>query len=720
MSIKDLQKFFGPGVPVVLRLVLLLGITAGLIGATHVEASDVTASGGLAPAGLQSRGLAGDGGTDVGWPVLVTATAGAEAANPERDAVRAAHSEALMAFQHAERWVRDGDVEGHVGRPIWVRDVSAVRVELRWAVGGYPGLSMGTGTAFRPSGGDGVTDLTALTREAVREAMTEMQIRYRRAQEAGEQRLSREELGRRMMVDIQIAREPEPVVFQGVVDLRRIVETWASGFHGLIMERPLDDGRVLTSRVWPGTVLAGNITPEGQLLRVFSDVEIDVITREARQQAMESLIRPGGPRLSRFEVLHVVRPGMHLSPVGLVRGNAPVAASEITADMPTLASMASRMSDHLRQRVGEGGRISGLFQPSVDNVPEPAGAEDAATVIYALALRLDWMVRYDPDPEQVRRVRDMLRRQLEIFRSTFASQRSQVDLPTAGWMLLALSVTTEFPNHRQLRDELAATIIGRMTGRGRFTVAVAGEAEPVEIRPSMTALLASALAMHAAASGNEDSAAAAAELRERIWTELWPDTPFVRRVEMIPWLAKLEREAAGVATLRRQQLRVPAGSNAGSEDLRGGSTPMIELRGVLDRLVALQIRQLPGVGPGDVLGGLMLSEQSWASHAPAPDWRTSYLVMTASILLQIPDAVDLSRRDPWLVAAANGAGFLGQLMIDEHSCYYIRNRSAAMGGVRLSLVDNRLAPTITGMSLIAVSELQQAVRARRASRPERP
>ncbi|MCC5830913.1 MAG: hypothetical protein JJU36_15815 [Phycisphaeraceae bacterium] len=693
MKLQGLYSKNNMGSIACLGLMLLVGITAGGLGSTSVAASQSRFE--RAPAQVEE------------FPTLISASPEA----PPREAVRLAFAEARLAYLQAERWVQRGELDDSAQSPLWVADVSGVRIDLRWSVGGHPGLHMGSGQAITaPEVGD-VVNLMALVREATTEAMRQMNRRYQRAAEAGERRLSLEDIGARMLVELQIARKPTPISFQGPAELRRITETWAPGYHGIAMERRRPDGGTLKSRVWPASALSMNRSAEFQLFSLFNDMEFDIVTASGRREALDSLLKPGGPQLQRFEVIHVVRPGMHLPVTQLVRGNAPIPAAEIMADSPTLTSMAGRMVEHLRKRQREDGRMAGTFEPSLDNLPSPASPEEAAMMIYAMAARLEWMARYDPDPTQLRQTRQAIRRYLDAFRTDFTAQRDRMDPATAAWCLLALSVTTELAERRDLRDQLADYLASLITPDGRFVPKVPDQArEGTELRDSVSALLAAALTMHAAISGDAESTDAATIARARLWTRVWPDATFGRRVEMLPWLALLEREAANVPKLARQSIRVPI--ETGENDSTSYSRPAPEMTRTIERLLRLQVTEPPALGPHDVVGGLVLAEAAWTDHAPNPDWRTSYLVLSAAILLQTPDAVELGRRTPWLIAAASGAGFLGQLMFDEQNCFYIRNRDNSLGGIRLSLVDNRLAPGPAAMSLLATTELQEAVRQR--------
>jgi hypothetical protein len=93
-----------------------------------------------------------------------------------------------------------------------------------------------------------------------------------------------------------------------------------------------------------------------------------------------------------------------------------------------------------------------------------------------------------------------------------------------------------------------------------------------------------------------------------------------------------------------------------------------------------------------------------------PTWRSASLLAALTPAIGVRDFVDADDLPRWIVDASLGARFLKQLTMEQANCYYARNPAEALGGVRLAFWDNRQPLAATAMSLLAVTELQVALR----------
>jgi len=98
------------------------------------------------------------------------------------------------------------------------------------------------------------------------------------------------------------------------------------------------------------------------------------------------------------------------------------------------------------------------------------------------------------------------------------------------------------------------------------------------------------------------------------------------------------------------------------------------------------------------------------NNAPSPTWRTAHGLLILSLAARHEGVVPEDKRVRLLIDGAYCGRFIKQLMFDKPACFYVRNRDAALGGVRARLWDNDLAVAATAMSLLAVCEFQQSVK----------
>ncbi len=634
---------------------------------------------------------------------LIPVSHAAEAAEqdapiPDR-AVRVDYSEAREAFVQAERWVRQGGV-GERARPIWVRDVVGVRIDLRWA--GMPaGPRMGYGEAYADNA-EGVADLSALVHEATGQAIERMLRTYRQAMESpgdeDEGRLRPADLGARMLVELQIGRGGEAIRMDVGEQANAIFHKWAVGYHGLRITRPDDRDGPRTAIMWPATALAANMAPENQLYRLLADVEYDVADGAEIRKVIERIGQLQGPRLERFPIIHVVRPSRTLPITRLVRGNRPANPSDLEVDMPTMAVMGQRMAGHLVSRQRRDGSFSGTYEPSRDNEPGVASPGDAALALYALVRRLEWVARYDPDRQQIRELQDACENAVEYLRRLHRRSPESYTPATRALLLLALIDGSDLAGYRDLRDRMARELIDQQDDAGAFT-GPDEDGRRTRLSNHEQALVAAAITAYYAATGDERARDASEASRDFLWDDLWPELSPGSRLELMPW--------AGMLELRAQQRALAAGESDREKAKRSIRAGRLEALG--ERLLARQVRNAPQDGPSDVLGGMVFARRLPDNAVPNPDWRTAHALMYLATTLQVEGAIPQHERNQWLLASGRAAGFLSQLMYDDPSLYYVRNRSMALGGVRVRLWDNRLPLGPTAMGLVAVSELQQGI-----------
>ena len=597
---------------------------------------------------------------------------------------------ARAAQRLVEQWVQRGGVPGERAAAIRVTDLVGVRVTLRSA-----GITLGDGTAFRPDlaaalrsapvavGGEPLpaADLVNLLERATSRAFNDVMDRLEdRALEAraraaagvgdGGGSPSREQIGAGLEVDLQIARRGERVVVRADDPAGAVYGRFAPGYHGLLVtadpERPV--------AVWPATALALNLSPRRQVLRVL---------RAAGQDASdpEPLGRPDGVPLHRFDVLHVVRPRAALAPMVLERGGQMLPGRFVSQQM--LAGMGERMARNLLGRFISGQRVRGSYHPAGDRF-DPELAEEQEAALAALAL-----MRY----ARAERSRGGLDPLLERFEDAAAGVINRLagqllapggldDPVIAGLALLTMLDAPAAAFEPALRDRLVA----------RLVEPAGVDAAPLS--PASEAVVAAALAGRYAQ--NRD-AALGARVAE-VLTTMWDRRAGSFDVFALPWAVEAHGKASGPLT------------EDGLLDADVAAARGADLARLLDLVERRQVIERPQLGPDDVMGGIVLRAAPEGSP-PAPTWHTAHMVRFLALALRDDRAVPSIRRPGVMVTASAAARFLGQLMIDEPSCYGIPNPDQAIGGIRLALFDNTLNVAPTAVTLLAITELSTTLHA---------
>lgn len=608
---------------------------------------------------------------------------------------------ARSAHRLVEQWVQRGGVPGERAGAIRVTDLVGVRVTLRSA-----GISLGDGTAFRPDlnpallaapvavGGEplAAADLVSLLERATSAAFDDvmkrledrgLEARVRAAAGGGDDGgpPSREQIGAGLEVDLQIARRGQRVVVRGDDPAGAVFARFAPGFHGLLVtadpERPV--------AVWPATALALNLSPGRQIMRL-----LNAAGRDAADP--EPLGRPDGVPLYRFDVLHVVRPRAAMAPVVLVRGGQLLPGRFVGQQM--LAGMGERMARHLLARFIGGQRVRGSYHPSGDRF-DPELADEQEAVLAALALMRyarDTRRRGHPDP-LLGRFEDAAAGVANRVAGRLLAPDDLDDPVTAGLALLTMLDAPAAAFEPALRDRLAAQLAEPDADRNPDPDA----AEPLP--PASEALVAAALAGRFEQSRD---AALGARVAERL-AALWGRGGGGFDVFALPWALEAHLVASG--PLIEDGLLEPAVAEARAAGLVA----------LLDLVERRQVIGRPTLGPDDVMGGIVLRAAPEGSP-PAPTWHTAHVVRFLALALRDDHTVPALRRPGVMVTASAAARFLGQLMIDEPSCFAVPNPDQALGGIRLALFDNTLDVAPTAVTLLAVTELTATLHAMQGGR----
>lgn len=599
-------------------------------------------------------------------------------------------SHGRRAHRMVEAWVRDAAVPQRVGLPINVTGLVGVCVTLR-----MDGVPVGTGVAYRQDLAAATdmlgpaVDLGPLLIQASRQALDDTRQTLRAAQEqaakAGRaiedvQVTTLEDIAGDLLVDIQLAEDLTTIKLAPGAPADAIYGSFAPGYHGLRLPGAQN---ALGAVQWPATAIARNIVPRSELTQLLADV--------GYAPAMAAKIaRPGQPSLQRFSVRHFVRPTSGAPVTELVRGNVVLPPHNISGR--TVDNMADRLARHLQRRFTADGQIRGTYLPTSNQYdPSIAGDEEAALACYALVRQLRQQLQLRPNDASVAKRLAQVRATADSLGVMLLDQAHATE-PAATALILMTLVDAQLPGeNKDLRDKLGQFLLNLRDPAGGFFASRLPNDTTPKVNQATRALVVAGLA--ALYSQTRD-----AQLGSIVHDELdqlWQQAQQAPNVAALPWfMAAHHRTAKLLAT-------DAAAKQAVAEREQGLAVLVVVL-------CEQQVIEPPLLGPADVVGGFELVAGP-AGSPPNPDWRTSQLLGFLALALREPGITANRDSMGWMLSAGLAARFLAQLMMDEPSCYYVRSMPDTLGGIRLSLWDNRLAVAPQAMTLLALTELQQTL-----------
>ena len=532
-------------------------------------------------------------------------------------------------------------------------------------------------------------------------------------------------LGPRVLVDLQIAKRPRPVLIPANDPESAVVFAFIPGHHGLLLTATQPHSAT-TAKLWPATALADNLSPLQQIHQLLGQLNLPEtqLNRIARPATMLSPGTKNNPaantpqsreasslgqptlHLSRFEIIHLVRPSWSDPPMVMVRGQQLLPTAPLTA--PTLASMAQRMTDFLLRRITPDGQSLGVYQPTTDRFEtDHTTWPETALLAYTLAERLQYLQQTQADPATIQPLHNALNRLLPFLQPTDDSPGSpgspspaQRDPAAAALFILTLHTLGHDPAYQGLRQYLPM-LVDRLRGlrlsEGGFANQFISRHQPANL--PLQGLILAALSTHAAATGDAPLRQLVSEELDRCWKQSTPGP----LATAMPWLAVAEFA-----------LREPV--NATDDSNRQGSLKEDRAQRLLALAKTLRsqlIRQPPvasfGISPpADVVGGFDVMPR-WPESQPYPDWRGAQFLAFWSLALAQPEFRHGPDVLPWVLDCGLAARFMAQLMFTDMGTYIVRSPDDVLGGVRLAPWDNRVGTPATAMSLLAITQLQQAL-----------
>lgn len=614
--------------------------------------------------------------------------------------------EAEAGFGWVEDWVRRGEaVPEDAALPgTQVVGVFGACVTLR-----ADGRVLGRGEAVREDvaaaigGGGPAVRLAGLLAKATREALAEMRSKQmRRAVDLGINDPDLFDRGFRaarqqVQIDVQIGYGLTSIVLPLEEEQLAVFSQYAPGYHGLRLVGPIAEGGSLA---WPATERSRNTSPPRTLFRLLEAQGYDA-------EDLELVARGDGPRLQRFDAMHLVRTGPDAPLRMLTRGD--LVLDRQVIDGRTIAGLAERSARYLDRLVLEepagSGRyvVRGSYRPASGRYAPPwADGREAALLSYAMTRHARVAIEAGLAEQAARtRAERGLALALQLLPSASPDAGPMQHL-TAAFVLLTLCETPGrlLPEQLVLRDRLGQRLMDlRHPGGGGYRVAA--DSDTRLSRSSASVVTAALASWHRRTRSKTIAPTVWAVMNELVQVNREAPDP----VDWY-WIAHALQQgevlAKDVAASDREMDAADTAKTLG--DWRSAQADYLAV------LSDAQIRTRPTLGPDDVLGGFVLQDARPGSP-PNPTWDSALPLGLVAFALREPTVVPENQVTAPLLTAELGARFLGQLMITETLAYDLRNPAPAIGGTRSTLWDSTLSPDASAMTLLALAELQRSLSA---------
>jgi hypothetical protein len=320
-------------------------------------------------------------------------------------------------------------------------------------------------------------------------------------------------------------------------------------------------------------------------------------------------------------------------------------------------------------------------------------ATDAETALaaYALARRSANLAKADPHGERTLRSRSGATKALQYLSARVMKDPTSVDASTKALMLMTLTEAVEMPRFIIGADKLAPQIAALHQKQGYFNTPDLAKQGKILNRPTQ-ALLFCALANYYVQTRDKAVLPALTGSRKYLWSRVWP-LEMESRQSLMPWLA--------IGELRLQQIERDAPEDRAIANLKAREEMIQFCQG----LIRVQVE--PALdGPNDLAGGIAFVRPMPTGLPELPDWHTAHSLAAMSVVWREGNVTNQKERDQLLLSCTKAARFIGQLMFDDPSLFYVAVGSDAIGGVRLALWDNDLPLAPTAMGLLAMTEFQ--------------
>ncbi|TVQ34092.1 MAG: hypothetical protein EA376_00735 [Phycisphaeraceae bacterium] len=566
----------------------------------------------------------------------------------------------MEAYQAIQGWIRAGAVPSE-----------PQRVDPQQATGASVTLRLSGAVVGRAS----VVDEEGLAVwRASRDAWAEARRRLRPdTREGADDEPEHAELVERtalIAIDLQIAGPLTPI---GGAGLEEAAGEASPGLHGVAARV----GRRFEA-VFPGTMLATNITPAQGLVIAMSALDLPRAGIGDPRVNLDALRREHGLSLYRFEVAHLAQVSSDRPPRFLYRGGRVRQMSEINER--SLREFGDGLFEHILAHRWVGEEPFGLmsaYRPWAGDYEQPmiAEARSQALAAYALA-RWSALMRTEATEALALHYAEAAASLLEkLAQETEEGPDIGASATAAALSLLAraaLGADSLSAEANELLDRRCLSLAVEMLENQS---ASAGE----------RAIVAFALAR--LSSGDEapvERDRVRAVVRELFRTTSAGDLP-----SLMPWLGWAE------LAMVEDQPDVPAG---------------VALRSFRSTVWRHQVEPRDVGEEGlDLVGGIVFTR----GRAPLPSWHTLRPLAFIATMLGDDRLTDDEEVGAELLRLMGSIRFVLQLSVDETHMHMFRDRGRSLGGVRLAPWDHRLTPEANAMALLTVAETLESVRRRR-------
>jgi hypothetical protein len=401
---------------------------------------------------------------------------------------------------------------------------------------------------------------------------------------------------------------------------------------------------------------------------------------------MDKLIDEHGARFYRFRVTHLAQGAPGTLPIFLYRGGRGVQVAEITGN--ELNAMADRIAEHLLTRAWPGNEpygMVGTYDPCRD-VSEPRVAAPIEQLTACLAL-VKYARLIGGGGEESPRGKEMMafvdRLMSDLAKVDSGEQDGSADAASAAaWVVVSAERAASFRIGVEFDAKCRRTVLGSFMMQEGFEKGIAPTAQP---------LVALALVRMAAAEKPGKMRDEAVMLADHAVRRVLRDATAGDLVGRMPWLGwaevelaavKGEKEVGSVVALREMRTMVwehqVSATDRAANDMQGGGT--------------------------DMVGGIVFDAGAKGATV-LPTWQTARpLVFVAGMMRD----ERFTKTEDWQLELARLIGalrFLRQLQMDDGTAWMCQNRRKAMGGIRSSVWDQRMASDASAMTLMVVCEV---------------
>ncbi len=602
-------------------------------------------------------------------------------------------SHAMQAYLLALKWVRGSQVPASADQSIPITRLFGVRITLRMHTMMVARSDAYVDELDRAVSEPGyAADAAELLRSAVDDALGQVRTslanaRLKAVRDGWLAQVDRvtelEDIAHRLLIDIQLGYDLEPVhIADAAPDDFAVTDAFVHGWHGL---RVVADRGQNGSFSWPATSLAGNISAKNQLVQLL-------IAEGLNHRNLVRLGRSGGPVLQRFKVLHYVKPLLDIESHLLVRGNDVLPPQSM--DQMKLAFLAERITDHLQRRFISNGEVRGTYHPTSDRYdPERASDEDISLGAYAIIRQCRLLISQGRDDDYIidnaRRAMESIERLAEQQLSLYKTNPRAVQPAICALSLLSFIDSPLIDSSRDKRNGLSDLLQQLYEPVSGFRLpGEPGVTNGEYVNQATSAVIIASLAGMYEVTLDSELGNRLLGMTQWFWT--W--TEGNPNISSLQWYAAAH-ERAGDLLVRQFEEEAAAELKEQQRDLAG----------LVDAMLRYQIIEPPEIGPDDVLGGFDFGLN------PDPDWRSAQMLGFLAVAIRHKGILTHGDRFGWLLSASLAARFIDQLSMHQSNCYYVRSLDDTLGGVRLSLVDNRLSPASSAVALLAVTELQESL-----------